>query len=246
MQLKGKVAVITGASRGLGRATAEAYARAGARVVIASRVAARGEETARLIRDEGGDAAYFQVDVSERGQVQHMVDEVVSSYGTVDILVNNAGITADAFIDQMTHEQWNDVIATNLTGAFNCIKAVLPTMTRNAYGRIINTSSISGAVGAKTQANYAATKAGIIGLTLSLAKELGRRGITVNAVAPGLVETDMTATIPERVKAQLLGKISVGRFGTPKEVACAYVFLASDEASYCTGTILDVNGGLLT
>jgi len=244
MRLKDKVAIITGGSRGIGRAGAIAFGREGAKVVVASRGMKKAEEVVDIIKAGGGEAIAIQVDVGNVDQVRSMVEKVVDYYGKVDILVNNAGITDDAFFEKMTYQQWTNVININLNGVFNCIKEVIPNMISNNYGRIINTTSIAGQRGAVAQANYSAAKAGIIGLTLSLSKELGSKGITVNGVSPGFISTDMVEKIPERIKTTALKKIPVGRFGVPEEIANAYVFLASEEASYCNGAIFDVNGGL--
>lgn len=244
MKLKDKVVIITGGSRGIGRASAIAFAQEGAKVVIASRILDTAEEVVNTIKNNGGEVLSIKLDISDPKQVQDMVSIVIAHYGKIDILVNNAGITDDAFIVKMTYEQWDNVINTNLSGTFYCIKEVIPYMIDRHYGRIINVSSIAGEKGAVAQVNYAASKAGIIGLTLSLAQELGSKGITVNAVSPGYISTNMVDKVPEKIKQRAITKIPVGRIGNAEEIANAFVFLASDEASYCNGTILDVNGGI--
>lgn len=244
MRLKNKIAIITGGSRGIGRATAIAFGREGAKVIVVAREIKTLEEVVNIIRENGGESIAIKTDVGDPNQVFNMVQKVIKFYGRIDILVNNAGITRDAFIEKMAHQQWADVVNINLNGTFYCIKETVPYMINNKYGRIINTASVAGEKGAIAQANYAATKAGIIGLTKSLAQELGPKGITVNAVSPGLIYTDMVKKIPDKIKEKALKSIALGRIGVSEEIANSYIFLASDEATYCNGTILDVNGGI--
>lgn len=193
---------------------------------------------------EGGNATAVETDVSDFEQVQNMVSATIEKYGKIDILVNNAGIIADSFVEKMDLEQWDRVIVTNLTGVFYCIKAAVSYMIENKYGRIINTYSIAARKGAVARSNYAASKAGIIGLTLSLDQELGLHNITVNAIAPGYVKTGMTSNLPDMIIERANKIIPIKRFGTVEEIAEAFLYLASDEAAYCNGTILDINGGL--
>ncbi|MDP2859396.1 MAG: 3-oxoacyl-[acyl-carrier-protein] reductase [Bacillota bacterium] len=245
MLLDGKVILVTGSSRGIGRAVAIRAASAGAKVLVnyLSSEDAAGEVVA-TIRAGGGEAFPLRADVSDAGQVESMVEEIVRRYGTVDILVNNAGVTRDALLVRMKEADWDKVVGSNLKSVYNCTKAVCRLMMKQRWGRIINISSTVGLHGNAGQANYAASKAGIIGFTKSIAKELAPRGITVNAVAPGFIETDMTAVLGEDVKASYLSRIPLGRFGTPDDVAHVVVFLASDGASYITGQTVAIDGGL--
>ncbi|OAT79493.1 3-oxoacyl-ACP reductase FabG [Desulfotomaculum copahuensis] len=245
MRLKDKVAIITGGARGIGKETALVFVREGAKVVLGDFDAAAGEVAVQEIRSLGGEALFFPVNVSDPVQVRAMVDGAVENFGRVDILVNNAGITRDAFLAKMTPEQWEQVIAVNLTGVFNCTRAVAPVMIGQGSGRILNAASVVGLYGNVGQTNYAATKAGVIGMTRSWAKELGRKGITVNAVAPGFIITDMTAKVPEKVLDMMKEKTPLSRLGQPRDVANAYLFLASDEAAYINGVVLSVDGGLV-
>ncbi len=245
MRLKDKVAIITGGARGIGRETALLFAREGAKVAIGDFDREAGAATVQEICQMGGEALFFSVDVTDIKQVQLMVDGTLGGFGRIDILVNNAGITRDAFLTKMTPEQWNQVIAVNLTGVFNCTRAVVPVMISQGSGRILNAASVVGLYGNMGQTNYAATKAGVIGMTRTWAKELGRKGITVNAVAPGFIITDMTAKVPEKVLEMMKEKTPLGRLGQPRDVAYAYLFLASDEAAYINGVVLSVDGGLV-
>lgn len=246
--LEGKVALVTGASRGIGRAIAEKLAARGAKVVVnyhSSPDAA--EAVVQVIEEKGGTAIAVQADVSDFGAAQELVKATLDAYGQIDILVNNAGTTQDTLLLMMKEEQWDSVIDTNLKSVFNCSKAVArPMVRRKQGGRIINISSVSGLVGQAGQANYAASKAGIIGFSKSLAKELGSRNITVNAVAPGFVLTDLTADLPEELVQQSLTYIPLGRWGELQEIANVVAFLASDEASYITGQVIAVDGGIAT
>ncbi|KKM09871.1 3-oxoacyl-ACP synthase [Clostridiales bacterium PH28_bin88] len=244
MRLKDKVAVITGGARGIGKDTALLFAREGAQVVICDFDAQAGEATAGELRELTG-ALFFQVDVTSRAGVQAMVDGAMAQFGRIDVLVNNAGITADAFLTRMTEEQWDKVIAVNLKGVFNCTQAVAPVMMEQGSGSIINASSVVGVYGNVGQTNYAATKGGVIAMTKSWAKELGKKGIRVNAVAPGFIITDMTAMVPQKVLDLMKEKTPLGRWGYPADIANAYLYLASDESSFVNGVVLQVDGGLV-
>jgi 3-oxoacyl-[acyl-carrier protein] reductase len=245
MRLSGRVALVTGGSRGIGRAICEALADAGAAVAInyqGSERAAR--EVAREIAEAGGGAEIFQADVSQREEVQRMKKQVLARFGRVDLLVNNAGITRDRTFVRMDEEAWAAVLSVNLNGVFYCTKAFLDGMLERRYGRIVHISSIVGQTGNYGQANYAAAKAALLGLTKTLAKELATKGITVNAVAPGFIETEMVAAVPEETRGKIVKQIPMGRLGTAQEVAKGVVFLLSDDASYITGQTLNVNGGM--
>jgi 3-oxoacyl-[acyl-carrier protein] reductase len=245
MDFTDKVAVVTGSSRGIGRAIVLRLAKGGAKVVVNCRgneVAA--SEVVEQIRAGGGEAIAVKADVSQVDQAQALIDAAKKAFGRVDILINNAGTTRDTLIMRMTEEDWDVVIDTNLKGAFNCIKATSRQMMRQRYGRIVNITSVAGLVGNAGQANYASAKAGLIGLTKTVAKELGSRGITCNAVAPGFVPTDLTADLPPDLIQLAIERTPLGRTGTPEDMAAATAFLASDEASYITGQVLAVDGGL--
>lgn len=244
--LEGRVALVTGASRGIGRAVAIALAQAGADVAVncAGRVEA-AEEVAGEIRALGRRAMVVKANVAVAAEVNEMVKGVLAELGRLDILVNNAGITRDNLILRMSEEDWDAVSSVNLKGSFNCAKAVTRSMLKARYGRIVNISSVVGISGNAGQANYAATKAGLIGFSKSLAKELGSRNITVNVVAPGFIETDMTASMTDELKKSVAGQISLGRMGKSEDVAAAVVFLVSDQAAYITGQVLSVDGGLV-
>ena len=240
------VALITGAARGIGRAIALALARPGLTIYLND--IALGEEAARTQKDvaaKGAAAKLIEFNVADFGQVQRGIDAIVKESGRLDLLVNNAGITRDNLILRMKEDEWDAVLAVNLKGAYNCIRAVSKTMVKQRFGRIINLSSVVGVMGNPGQANYVASKAGLIGLTKSVARELGSRNITVNAVAPGFIQTEMTESLPEKVKAEMMAQIPLGRFGTPEEVAQAVVFLASEAATYITGQVIHINGGML-
>ncbi|UVI32464.1 3-oxoacyl-[acyl-carrier-protein] reductase [Paenibacillus spongiae] len=243
--LAGKTALVTGASRGIGRAIAVALAEAGADVAInyaGSEAAAA--ETAQAVEALGRRAIVLQANVGKADEFESMVKQVVDTFGTIDILVNNAGITRDNLIMRMKEEEFDQVIETNLKGVFNGIKAVTRPMMKQRSGRIINISSVVGALGNPGQANYVAAKAGVIGLTKAAARELASRSITVNCVAPGFIETDMTDKLPEEMRAKLVGDIPLARLGSPEDIANAVRFLASDAASYMTGQTVHVDGGM--
>ncbi len=242
--LDGKVALVTGASQGIGRACAMVLAEAGAQVALASRSVEKLEQVAQEIQEHGGKALAARMDVANHESVTQGVARTLEAFSKIDILVNNAGITKDNLVLRMKAEDWEEVLATNLDGAFYCIKAVLPGMVRQRYGRIINVTSVVAVAGNPGQANYVAAKAGLIGLTKSVAAEVASRNITVNAVAPGFVQTAMTAILPEAVHQKILSIIPLGRMGTDREIASAVRFLASDEAGYITGHVLHVNGGM--
>lgn len=246
MRLANKVAVVTGGSRGIGRGIALRLAAEGARVVVNFRNnSAAAQEVVNLIEERGGMAMAVQADVSLMVEAQTLVKTAVDAYGRLDILVNNAGTTRDMLIVMMKEEDWDLVLETNLKSAFNCCKAAARPMMRQRYGRIVNITSVSGLAGQAGQSNYSASKAGLIGFTKSLAKELGPRNITVNAVAPGFVYTDLTADLSQEMLDLALRMTPLGRFGTVEDMAGAVAFLASDEASFITGQILSVDGGLV-
>jgi 3-oxoacyl-[acyl-carrier protein] reductase len=242
--LKDKVALVTGASQGIGRDTALELAQAGAKVAVAAR---NEEKLATLVNDvaaAGGEAIAVRMDVAEAEQVKAGFKQVLEKFGRLDILVNNAAITRDGLAMRMKQDDWEAVIRTNLTGAHLCIQQALPTMMKARAGRIINIASVVAQMGNAGQANYVAAKAGLIGLTKAIAIEISSRNITVNAVAPGFIETPMTDVLDDKVKEELKTRIPLGRMGSPRDVAAAIVFLASDEAGYITGHVLDVNGGM--
>jgi len=242
--LKDKVAVVTGASQGIGRDTAHALAEAGAKVAVAARNEEKLAELVQEITAKGGEAFAVKMDVADIDQIKSGFKSILEKFGKIDILVNNAAITRDGLAIRMKPDDWDAVIRTNLTGAHFCIQQVLSTMMKARAGRIINISSVVAESGNAGQANYVAAKAGIIGLTKAIAIEIASRNITVNAVAPGFIESPMTAVLPDKVKEELKVRIPLGRMGTGKDVAASIVFLASDEAAYITGHVLDVNGGM--
>lgn len=246
MLLDGRHALVTGASRGIGRAVALAFAAEGASVALnfAGNVAA-AEAVRAEIESAGGKAILVPADVSDENAVGDMVKTVTEAFGSIDILVNNAGITRDGLLLRMKEEDWDAVLNTNLKGVFLCTKAVSKFMMKKRYGRIVNMASVVGVTGNASQANYAAAKAGVIGFTKAMAKELASRGITVNAIAPGFIRSDMTDVLPDKVKEAMLAEIPLGRAGEPADVAKAALFLASDQAAYITGQVLKVDGGMV-
>jgi 3-oxoacyl-[acyl-carrier protein] reductase len=242
--LTGRIALVTGASQGIGRACALELARAGASVALAARNIEKLAEVAAEITAAGGTAHAFALDVSSEDSIKECAKAVIAHFGAVHILVNNAGITRDILALRMKRKDWDDVLLTNLTGAFLLTQALMSQMVKNRWGRIINITSVVGETGQAGQSNYAASKAGLIGLTKSLARELASRSITVNAIAPGYIETAMTAVLTDDQKAAMTQHIPLGRVGTDLDIAHAVTFLASDQASYITGHTLDVNGGM--
>lgn len=245
-RLQNKVAVITGGAGGIGKAAVEKFVSEGASAVIWDMDITAGKKVAEELIAKGGKAIAVQVDVTKIESVEDAAKETINKFGTIDILINNAGITKDASLAKMTTEQWQMVLDVNLTGVFHCTKAVIPVMIEKKYGRIINTSSVVGIYGNFGQTNYVATKAGVIGMTKVWARELGRKGITVNAVAPGFIATEMIKTVPENILKALEEKTPLGRLGSPDDIANAYLFLASDEASFINGATLSVDGGLIS
>ena len=243
--LTNKVAIITGASKGIGKGMAETFAKAGAHVACVSRNKDNLKSVADSLIKNGGAASFYTCDVSSLDAFQNTIKDIAENHGSVDILVNNAGVCKDKLIMRMSEDDWNKVININLNGAFNGIKAVSQIMIKQRAGRIINISSIVGLIGNPGQANYAASKAGLIGLSKSAAKELAPRGITVNAIAPGYIATDMTDQITDQAKENLITKIPLGRIGSPSDIAASALFLASDEAGYITGQTLTVDGGMV-
>lgn len=242
--LEGRIALVTGASQGIGRACAVALAASGATVALAARNEAKLAEVAAEIEAAGGKAAAFALDVASEESIKGGAKAILDRFGKVEILVNNAGITRDDLVLRMKRSDWDDVLSTNLTGAFLLTQAVLRAMLKNRWGRIINISSVVGRTGQAGQVNYAATKAGLIGMTQSLAREVAARGITVNAVAPGYIETPMTAVLTQEQTAAMMAAIPLGRAGTDADIANAVLYLASEGAGYVTGAVLDVNGGM--
>ena len=243
-RLADKVAVITGGADGIGKATALRFSAEGATAVIWDMNEEKGTKLCEEIRSEGGKADFYKVNVADYQQVESTTAEVLAKFGKIDILINNAGITRDASLKKMTPELWQQVIDVNLSGVFYCTKAISPFMADRGYGRIITTSSVVGLYGNFGQTNYVATKAGVIGMTKTWARELGRKGVTANAVAPGFISTEMVALMPENVLASMREKVPLGRLGKPEEIASAFVFLASDEAAYVNGAVLSVDGGI--
>jgi len=238
-RLENKIAIITGGAAGIGAATAVKFAQEGAKVIIWDLNEVKGMELAQQI-----DAVFAKVNTSNYQEIEAAAKSVYDQFGRIDILINNAGITRDSTLKKMTPEQWQQVIDVNLSGVFYCTKIISEYMLLNNYGRIINASSVVGLYGNFGQTNYVATKAGLIGMTKTLARELGRKGITVNAIAPGFIATEMVSAMPENVIETMKAKVPVGRLGMPEEIAAAYAFLASDEAAYINGTTLSVDGGM--
>jgi 3-oxoacyl-[acyl-carrier protein] reductase len=246
MLLKDRVAIITGGGGGIGRAAALRFAQEGAKVAVADVVAEAAQRVADEVKAAGGEALAAVVNAADRASVDSMVEQVRARWGRIDILVNNAGILRDARLVKMAEADFDAVIGVNLKGVFNCTQAVAPIMIEQEYGRIVNTASVVALYGNFGQTNYVASKAGVIGMTKVWARELGRKGITVNAVAPGFIQTEMIAGLPENVFKMLLERVPVGRMGEPEDIANAYVWLASDQASYVNGAVLSVDGGVTT
>jgi 3-oxoacyl-[acyl-carrier protein] reductase len=244
MSLSGRVAFVTGASQGIGRSVALRLAKDGATVAVAARNQEKLHELVNEITAAGGTAAAFPLDVADEEQVKTTVKAAVAQFGKIEILVNNAGITRDQLIMRMKRADWDAVLQTNLTSAYFLIQQVITSMLRQKWGRIINVTSIFGQIGQAGQANYSASKAGLIGLTMAIAREVASRNITCNAVAPGFIETAMTAVLSDEFKQGALKQVPLGRVGTPEDIASAVAFLASDDASYITGHVLSVNGGM--
>jgi len=244
MKLEGKVALITGGANGIGKVTAKRFLTEGAKVVISDINEKMGKETVGELQ-QYGEITFIQADVSNTEQIEKMVDSIVKVYQQIDILINNAGITIDGMLTKMDESSWEKVLSVNLSGVFKCTKAVVPVMLEQGSGVILNASSVVGIHGNIGQTNYAATKAGVIGLTKSWAKEFGAKGIRVNAVAPGFIATDMTATIPQKLLDVMAYKTPLRKLGKPEDIAAAYLYLASDDANFVTGTILNVDGGLV-
>ena len=244
-RLENKIAVITGGAQGIGKATAKRFAEEGATVIIWDVNEEKANSTISELKSLSNNIEFQKVDVTSLDSVTKAASEITEKYKKIDILINNAGITRDASLLKMTPEQWKHVVDVNLTGVFNCTKAVAPVMVENKSGKIVNTSSVVGLYGNFGQTNYVATKSGIIGMTKVWARELGRKGINVNAVAPGFIATEMVKTVPEKVIEMLKEKTPLGKLGDPEDIANAYLFLVSDEAKYITGTVLSVDGGLV-
>lgn len=245
-RFEGKSAIVTGASRGIGREIAILLGKEGAKVAVNySGSKEKAEEVVELIKQSGGEAFAIQANVSDAEQVKQMIDETLISFGSIDMLVNNAGITRDNLLMRMKEDEWDDVMNINLKGVFLCTKAVTRQMMKQRAGKIVNLASIVGVTGNPGQANYVAAKAGVIGLTKTTAKELATRNITVNAVAPGFITTDMTDALPEDIKEQMLGSIPLGKLGSAEDVAGAVAFLLSDDANYITGQTIHVDGGMV-
>ena len=245
MKFEGRVALVTGASQGIGHACALVLAREGASVAVAARNRQKLDELVGQITAAGGKAAAFVMDVAEEEQVKSGIKSALAQFGKIDILVNNAGITRDQLVMRMKRADWDAVLNTNLTSAYLCIQQAIGSMLKQRWGRIVNITSVFGQMGQAGQANYAASKAGLIGLTMAMAREVASRNITCNAVAPGFIETGMTAVLSDEFKQNAVKSIPLGRVGLPEDVASAVCFLASDDASYITGHVLNVNGGLL-
>lgn len=244
-KLDNKVAIVTGGAQGIGKSTVEKFVNEGAKVAIWDIDETRGNDFSIKLKEDGHDVEFFKVNVGNMEDVKDAVAKVVEKFGTVDILINNAGITRDSTLKKMTQEQWDQVINVNLTGVFNCTQAAAAVMIEKGYGRIVNSSSVVGLYGNFGQTNYVASKSGVIGMTKVWAKELGCKGINVNAVAPGFIATEMVKAMPEKVITIMEEKTPLGRLGKPEDIANAFLFLASDEASFINGTTLSVDGGIV-
>lgn len=244
-RLENKIAIVTGGSNGIGKVTAQKFAAEGARVLIWDLDKSAGEAVAEEINKDGGQASFMRVNTTSFDEVEKAAKEIIDKWERIDILINNAGITRDASLKKMTSEQWQQVMDVNLTGVFNCTKVVSAYMTERGWGRIISASSVVGLYGNFGQTNYVAAKAGVIGMTKVWARELGRKGVTANAVAPGFIATEMTKKIPDEVLKQIEAKIPIGKLGDPADIASAYIFLASDEARYINGAVISVDGGMV-
>lgn len=245
LALEGKLALVTGGARGIGKEIAMLFAKHGANIAICDVNLEEAEKTAKEIQDLGRESLAFKADVTNSSQIQGMVDKILDKFNKIDILINNAGITKDNLLLRMSEEEWDKVIAVNLKGAFLCTKIVAKVMLKQRFGKIVNLASIIGIMGNAGQANYAASKAGIIGLTKSVAKELASRNVCVNAIAPGFIKTDMTAKLSEEVQKKLLSMIPLARFGEAKDVADLAIFLSSESSSYITGQVIQVDGGMV-
>ncbi|HEX9371259.1 MAG TPA: beta-ketoacyl-ACP reductase [Roseiflexaceae bacterium] len=254
IELTNRVAIVTGGANGIGRATAQALVRAGAAVSVWDMAEEAGRALVAEIEAEGGKAVFFKVNVASAGEVEEAVTATLEKFGRIDILINNAGITRDSqllrikdgeIVGKLSEAAFDAVIAVNLKGVYNCTQAVAPTMVRQRYGRIVNAASVVALHGNFGQTNYVASKAGVIGMTKVWSRELGKRGVTVNAIAPGFIATEMTSGMPEKVLAAMVQSTPVGRIGLPQDIANAYLYLASDEASFVNGTVLTVDGGLV-
>lgn len=245
MRLEGKVAIITGAANGLGLEAATIFGKEGAKVALVDYDKELGEKRANELIASGFEAAFYQVNVAEQSEVQSMVNSVKERWGKIDILINNAGITRDSMLLKMNASDFQKVMDVNVNGVFHCTQAAVPHMIEQGKGKIINTSSVSGVYGNVGQTNYAASKAAVVGMTKTWAKEFGRKGINVNAVAPGFIETNMVATVPDKVIQSLIQVIPLQRLGQPSDIANAYLYLASDESDYVNGTVLHVDGGIM-
>lgn len=244
MKLKNKVALITGGARGIGKSIALRLAEEGAKVLIADVNEEQAAKTAGEIKSNGGVAGSYKLNVTDSREVEKIIEGIIGEYGAIDILINNAGITRDSLFLRMKEEEWDQVIAVNLKGVFNCTKATLKNMIKARAGKIINISSVGGRIGNIGQANYSASKAGVIGFTKTIAREVASRGINVNAVAPGFIDTDMTKVLPDKIKEQVLDEIPFKKMGSVEDVANLVCFLATDEAKYITGQVINVDGGL--
>ena len=245
MSLDEKVAIITGAGQGIGKTTALRFARDGAKVAVVEINEETGQAAAQEIQDQGGEALFVKADVADHADAQRMVETVHAHFGRVDVLINNAGILRDAQLHKMDETDFDAVISVNLKGTFNCTQAVAPIMREQGFGSIVNAASVVGLYGNFGQTNYVASKAGVIGMAKTWAKELGRKGVRVNAVAPGFISTEMIQQMPEKIITQMQEKVPMGRLGDPEEVAAVYAFLASDEASYINGAVISVDGGVV-